>query len=157
MSWKRSFFVEIVTCSIRFIDLYIQFLLQVWEVLSYYFLKQTLSSPSSGVLAILMVAFLMEPENSFHRIYSLFNDLSSFFHWIISRILSSSSLIRSSIQSALFPMLSKAFFISKIWFFRISISLAKYFLFNNFIFEFTESPFCVFWSSLSFFMLYQIS
>ena len=56
-------------------DLSIQFLPQVWEVLSFYFLNKlsdplSLSSPS-GIAIILMLPFLMELDNS-RRISSVF-------------------------------------------------------------------------------------
>ena len=128
MSWRRDFFffcIEIARYFISFMDLYIQFLPQVWEVLSYYFLKFTLflffSSPSRLPI-ILMLSFLMVSDGS-HRVFSLSKNLYSvsFSTWIVSLFLSSSLLILSFKLSVPFLMHSNAFFISFIEFFRSKI------------------------------------
>ena len=43
----RFFCIEIIGCPVSFLDFYIQFPPQAWEILSYYFFKYTLSAPLS--------------------------------------------------------------------------------------------------------------
>ena len=140
-------------------NLYIQFLSQIWEVLSYYLFKYTLSViiclniterlplslSSPGIPLYLMLPFLKE-SYSFWRIPSFLNYLTFFSSYTcsISKFLLSSLLILSFIESNLFPKLSKTlfltfteFFNSKIFvwlFLRVLMSLV-FFLFTSFISE----------------------
>ena len=140
-------------------NLYIQFLSQIWEVLGYYFFKYTLSViiclniterlplslSSPGIPLYLMLPFLKE-SYSFWSIPSFLNYLTSLSSYTcsISKFLSSRLLILSFIKSNLFPKLSKAslltfteFFSSKIFvwlFLRVLMSLV-FFLFTSFISE----------------------
>ena len=132
------FCIEVIRHSLSYMDLYTQFLLQVWEVLSYYFFKLSAAfSFSPGIPKILIWPFLKELDSS-HRFPQFYLDLNSLLSsiCIIFRFLSSSLLILSSIKSALFPVLSKFHFSSHllnssapdfVWFScRVSVYLVKY-------------------------------
>ena len=139
MCLRESLFcIEVIRYSLSYMDLHTQFLLQVWEVLSYYFFKLSAAfSFSPGIPIILMWHFLKELDSS-HRFPQFSVDLNSLLSsiCIIFRFLSSSLLILSSIKSALFPVLSKFHFSSHllnssapefVWSFcRVSVYLLKY-------------------------------
>ena len=76
---KFFFFMEIIGCSISFLDLFVQFLPQGLEILSYYFSKYTLCSLfhsfPPGRPTILLFVFLIIPH-SYHRVSLLFKHLS---------------------------------------------------------------------------------
>ena len=139
MCLRESLFcIEVIRYSLSYMDLYTQFLLQVWEVLDYYFFKLSAAFCfSPGIPIILIWPFLKKLDSS-HRSPQFSLDLTSLLSsiCIIFRFLSSSLLILSSIKSALFPLLSKFHFSSHllnssapefVWFScRASVFLVKY-------------------------------
>ena len=110
-------------------DLSLHFLPQVWEIRNSYFLNKVsdpLALTSPEICIILTLPFLLELDSSHEFLHFLYPiSLSSVY--IISIILSLSSLILSSIWPARFPMLSNAFFISFIEFVSSRISVWLFF------------------------------
>lgn len=51
MSWRRSFYIEIIRCPIRFVDLYIQFLPLVWLSSQLFFFFKYALLPSLSLSA----------------------------------------------------------------------------------------------------------
>lgn len=132
------FCIEIARRFINFMDLYVQFLPQVWKLLSYYSLTCSLL-PSSFLLLEypLFLCWLFQWTQTVLTGFLYFLKCGSLSSstWIISVFPSSSFLILSFISSALCPMhsvISSAFigvFNSRIYFwysFRIWIFSAKY-------------------------------
>ena len=166
------FWIKRIAYSLGFFDLHIQFLPQVWKVLSYYFFIASFSLFSFWKIHYPylpfqhILPFLMESDNFLEFPPFIKNIIALSSTWVTSRFLYSSSLILFSIWSALLPVLSHAlkkilfieFFSSRICLllqnFIISIFLAKYCFYSLILFLsslncFSELPY----SSLSFFMI----
>ena len=141
LSWRWSFCIEAIRCSLKLHRLVYPVPCQVQEVsdmISLSKLSPLFSLSSFGITVTLMLPFLKDLVNSHKLSSSFFLDLNSHssFTCTTSRFPFSSLLILSSIWSALLPMFSNALSISLIEFLssrmvsacfslRISISLVR--------------------------------
>ena len=104
MCLRESLFcIEVIRYSLSYMDLCTQFLLQVWEVLSYYFFKLSAAFSFSPRIPIILMRHFLKELGSSHRFPQFSLDLNSLLSsiCIIFRFLSSSFCLEDIYRSIL--------------------------------------------------------